>query len=133
MSQPTSTQIQSSATTTNTSSPSSTSSTTTTFAGTTVSKGAIAGIVLGGLVGIALLLCGILLVLRLRKNRNKGDRTDYENDHLNMGGNHGYSHVVGSQETRHQYPAADPWSTQMPIGSGARDHLLESPDQRSRH
>ncbi|KAF2124312.1 hypothetical protein P153DRAFT_361465 [Dothidotthia symphoricarpi CBS 119687] len=88
-----------------------------------VSPGLIAGAVLGGLVGIALILCGILLLLRRKKNKS---RTAEVSGNV-YGGNHQYGALPQSARELHSHRTAE--MSTPPMEMGAHNSPREIPSR----
>jgi hypothetical protein len=86
-------------------SPSPTASTSPKIGSTGLSKGALAGIVLGGLIAIAAILAGILLLLKRKQNNNKTMTVSQENGETAYAGagNYQYNPMGDSQKDRYAY------------------------------
>jgi hypothetical protein len=94
---------------------------------TGLSKGALAGIVLGALIIIILVLVGILLLFRRKKNKNKAmavTQGNGEAEHEAAGNNYQYSPVGGMQKERYaQQPMemAQPVRAELPTQNPASE------------
>lgn len=72
-----------------------------------LSVGALAGIILGALIGVVLILCGILFLFRRRKNKNKNKAMAVEVDmhsmHSGIPPSYQYSAVGGETQQKSVY------------------------------
>lgn len=119
--------IQLSATTASASPTSSATSPPSSASGSSLSKGALAGIVLGGLVAIILVLGGILLFLRRRKNKSKApDLPKNEAAQAALPPDYHYSAVPVADKDRYSY-AAEVTMSQTPVELGIGRGQTELP------
>jgi hypothetical protein len=97
-----------------------------------LSKGAIAGIVLGGLVAIILVLGLILFLLKRKKNKSRivdEPKSEVNTTQTAQPPNYAYDSVPKADKNRYSYVAEAP-TTQAPVEMGAGRDPSELPATR---